>query len=71
MARRLTTAEGKAFYGLRKQTAEPVFGIIKEVIGFRRFMLRGKEKAGLEWTLVSTAYNLKHLFELEARQRPT
>jgi len=70
MAHRLATAEGKALYGLRKQTVEPVFGIIKEVLGFRRFMLRGKEKAGLEWTLVSTAYNLKRPFGLGARLRP-
>ena len=70
MAHRLSTAGGKALYGLRKQTVEPVFGIIKEVIGFRRFMLRGKEKAGLEWTLVSAAYNLKRLFGLGARLRP-
>lgn len=58
MAHRLSTGEGKALYGLHKQTAEPVFGIIKEVLGFRRFMLRRKEKAGLEWTLVSTAYTI-------------
>jgi transposase len=64
MAHRLDTAEGRKLYGLRKQTVEPVFGIIKEVIGFRRFMLRGLEKAGLEWTLVSTSYNLKRLFAL-------
>lgn len=67
MAHRLSTTEGKALYGLRKQTVEPVFGIIKEVIGFRRFMLRGKEKAALEWSLVNTAYNLKRLFGLGAR----
>ncbi len=70
MTHRLSTAGGKALYGLRKQTVEPVFGIIKEAIGFRRFMLRGQEKAGLEWTLVSTAYNLKRLFGLGARLRP-
>lgn len=69
MAHRLSTAGGKALYGLRKQTVEPVFGIIKEALGFRRFMLRGKEKAGLEWTLVSTAYNLKRLFGLGGRLR--
>lgn len=67
MAHRLATAAGKALYGLRKQTIEPVFGIIKAVIGFRRFMLRGKEKADLEWTLVRTAYNLKRLHRLGAR----
>lgn len=64
MAHRLDTEEGSKLYGLRKQTVEPVFGIIKEVIGFRRFMLRGMEKVGLEWTLVSTSYNLKRLFAL-------
>jgi transposase len=64
MTHRLDTAEGKQLYGLRKQTVEPVFGIIKQAIGFRRFLLRGQEKAGLEWTLVTTSYNLKRLFNL-------
>ena len=61
MAHRLDTAEGKQLYGLRKQTVEPVFGIIKQAIGF---LLRGQEKASLEWTLVTTSYNLKRLFNL-------
>jgi transposase len=65
MAWRLDTAEGRKLYGLRKETVEPVFGIIKEAIGFRRFMLRGLEKASLEWTLVTTSYNLKRLFNLK------
>lgn len=64
MAHLLDTAGGKQLYGLRKQTVEPVFGIIKECIGFRRFLLRGKEKVNLEWTLVTTSYNLKRLFNL-------
>ena len=64
MAHRLGTARGKQIYGLRKQTVEPVFGIIKQAIGFRRFLLRGREKASLEWTLVTTSYNLKRLFNL-------
>ena len=64
MAHRLDTAAGKQLYGLRKQTVEPVFGIIKEAIGFRRFLLRGQEKVELEWTLMSTSYNLKRLFKL-------
>ena len=46
MTHRLETAEGKQLCGLRKQTVEPVFGIIKQAIGFRRFLLRGTEKAG-------------------------
>ncbi|MCX6876265.1 MAG: transposase, partial [Verrucomicrobia bacterium] len=56
---------------LRKETVEPGFGIIKEAIGFRRFMLRGLEKAGLEWTLVTTSYNLKRLFDLVMRLTTT
>ena len=46
----------RARYKLRQQTVEPVFGIIKEARGFRRFSLRGQAKASLEWTLVSLAY---------------
>jgi Transposase DDE domain len=65
MAHRLQTAVGKALYKWRKQTVEPVFGIIKEVIGFRRFMLRGREKVSLEWTLVCVSYNLKRMFTLK------
>jgi transposase len=65
MIHRLATAAGKALYKLRKQTVEPVFGIIKEVMGFRRFSLRGLEKVSLEWTLVCVSYNLKRLFSLK------
>jgi hypothetical protein len=65
MARRLKTKAGKALYTLRKQTVEPVFGIIKEVMGFRRFTLRGREKVSLEWTLVCVSYNLKRMFTLK------
>jgi len=65
MAHRLKTEVGKALYKLRKQTVEPVFGIIKEVMGFRRFTLRGREKVSLEWTLVCVSYNLKRMFALK------
>ena len=65
MAYRLKTDTGKALYKLRKQTVEPVFGIIKEVMGFRRFLLRGREKVSLEWTLVCVSYNLKRMFTLK------
>lgn len=64
MAYRLKTPEGKALYRLRKQTVEPVFGIIKEVLGFRRFSMRGKEKAETEWCLVCLSYNLKKMYNL-------
>jgi transposase len=65
MAHRMKTPTGKTLYKLRKQTVEPVFGIIKEVLGFRRFLLRGWEKVSLEWLLVCVSYNLKRLFALK------
>lgn len=65
MAHRLKTKAGRELYKLRKQTVEPVFGIIKEVMGFRRFSLRGHAKVSLEWTLVCVSYNLKRLFTLK------
>jgi len=65
MAHRLKTPIGKQLYKLRKQTVEPVFGIIKEVMGFRRFSLRGHAKVSLEWVLVCVSYNLKRLFSLK------
>jgi len=67
MAHRLKTASGKALYKLRKQTVEPVFGIIKAVLGFRRFSLRGRAKVALEWTLVCVSYNLKRLWSLKTQ----
>lgn len=69
MAHRLHTPEGKELYSLRKETVEPVFGIIKAVMGFRRFSLRGKAKVALEWTLVTLSYNLRRLHTvLQARK---
>jgi hypothetical protein len=66
MKYRLWTAEGRAQYKLRQQTVEPVFGIIKSVLGFRQFLLRGLQKVQLEWQLVCLAYNLKRLQRLGA-----
>jgi transposase len=65
MRHRLQTREGKALYNLRKETVEPIFGIIKEAMGFRRFSMRGKAKAALEWTLVTLSYNLRRLHSVE------
>jgi transposase len=65
MAYKLHTAIGNALYRLRKSTVEPVIGIIKEVLGFRQFSLRGLCAAGGEWTLVCLAYNLKRLHTLQ------
>lgn len=67
MRRRLQTSEGSKAYGQRKSTIEPVFGIIKEAMGFRRFSLRGLGKVNLEWKLVSLSYNLKRLFHMGAK----
>jgi transposase len=64
MAYKLQTEIGKAIYGLRKSTVEPVIGIIKEVLGFRQFSLRGSGAAAGEWCLVCLAWNLKRLHKL-------
>jgi transposase len=64
MHHRLQTKEGKACYALRKQTPEPVFGIIKSVLGFRQFLLRGLNKVRGEWSLVTRAWNMKRMFAL-------
>jgi hypothetical protein len=69
MRHRLKTTAGKTLYKLRQQTVEPVFGIIKSVLGFRQFRLRGREKVSLEWTLVCLAYNLKRLHRLGAGRK--
>jgi transposase len=64
MAYRLETREGKDFYGRRKGTAEPIFGIIKEVLGIRQFLLRGLKKVKGEWALIRCAFNLKRMHRL-------
>ncbi|MBY0238663.1 MAG: IS1182 family transposase [Burkholderiaceae bacterium] len=61
MAHRLKTKAGRADYALRKQTVEPVFGIIKHVMKFRQFLVRGKQKVAHEWNLVALAWNLKRM----------
>jgi transposase len=67
MAHRLKTREGRDLYALRKQIPEPVFGIIKSIMGFRQFMLRGIDKVQGEWKLVTMAWNMKRLFVLCAQ----
>ena len=59
MEYRLQSEAGKQFYAKRKSTVEPVFGIIKEVMGFRRFILRGFEAVTGEWTLVCIANKIE------------
>lgn len=65
MAHRLKTQTGRAPYALRKQTVEPVFGIIKQAMQFRQFLLRGVERVGYEWNRVALAWNLKGMNALK------
>jgi len=64
MADRLTSEAGRARYRRRKAIVEPVIGWIKEVLGFRRFHVRGVVKARGEWNLVCLAVNLKRLHRI-------
>ena len=61
MRERLSTAEGKASYKLRKQTVEPVFGQIKSARGFRQFLRRGQVAVESEWSFLCTVHNLLKL----------
>jgi transposase len=58
MRHKLKTKEGKKLYGIRKITAEPVFGNLSQNLGFREFLLRGKQKVKSEFSLMCTAHNL-------------
>lgn len=64
MRAKLASEDGKARYKKRKHTVEPVFGIIKSVIGFTRFHLRGTHNVAAEWLLVALAYNCRRLHRL-------
>ncbi len=64
MTHRLKTIAGKAIYAKRKSTVEPAFGIIKAVMGFRQFLMRGLDQITGEWNLVCIAYNIKRLLAL-------
>ena len=65
MTYRLKTPRGRKLYALRKQTPEPVFGIIKSVMGYRQCLLRGLESVRGEWNLVSLSWNIKRMFALQ------
>jgi len=64
---KLQTQAGRTACALRKQTVEPVFGIIKSVLGFRQFSLRGLNKVSGEWALVCLARNLKRIAVLRPK----
>jgi len=73
MEQKLATAEGRQRSLRRQASVEPVFGIIKRVLGFRPFSLRGLQKVTLEWNLVCGADNLKRLHKLThlAKAKPS
>ena len=62
----LKTQDGRKLYGLRKQTVEPVFGIIKSGMRFRQFLLRGLAAVRGEWSLVAMAWNIRRMAVLRA-----
>lgn len=64
---RMQTKEGRALYSQRKYTIEPTFGIQKEAMGYRRFMVRGLEAVSKEWDLVCIAFNLRRMFSLKQK----
>jgi transposase len=68
MREKLETDQGREAYKKRKQTVEPVFGIIKACLGFRQFSLRGQRKVQGEWCLVTLAYNVSRLWRLVPQQ---
>ena len=66
----MTTDEARQVFKKRKQLVEPVFGIIKEQQGLRRFLLRGLGNVAAEWTLLATAFNLRTLWRVWRTRRP-
>ena len=69
MNSKVLTEEGRARYGLPKETVEPVFGRTKRCMGFRQFSMRGKEACEAEWRLVCAVHNLSKLFRHGASAR--
>ncbi|MEA2770991.1 MAG: hypothetical protein QOD93_3953, partial [Acetobacteraceae bacterium] len=66
MKAKLESQDAKTQYKKRKQTVEPVFGIIKSAMGFKRFRLRGLLNAATEWSLIALAYNCRRIVRLQA-----
>lgn len=62
MARRLRTLRGQHVYRSRMTTTEPVFGQLKQALGFRQFLLRGLGKVQGEWALLCIAFDLRKLW---------
>jgi transposase len=58
---KLRVEKMRAMLKQRGSTVEPVFGWIKEAMGFRRWTVRGLEKVQTQWLLICTAMNLTRL----------
>ena len=69
MAAKLESTQGRALYKLPQQAVAPDFGIVKAVLGFTEFSLRGPDKVAGEWDLVALAYNCKRRHKLKAATR--
>ncbi len=67
MARKLRTKKGRAMYAKRKGMIEPIFGQLKQVLGFRQFSLRGLASMRGEWRLMATVHNLLKLWRHDQR----
>jgi hypothetical protein len=67
MARKLRTKKGRAMYAKRKGMIEPIFGQLKQVLGFRQFSLRGLASMRGEWRLMATVHNLLKLWRRDQR----
>ena len=65
----MKTEEARNLYSRRQQLIEPVFGIIKEQLAVRRFLLRGLDNVRAEFTLLATAFNLKMLSRVWSRKK--
>ena len=54
----------KNVYGTRKNTVEPVYGNLKEKLGFRGFLFRGLKSAKIELNLACIAHNLQKIWKM-------
>jgi hypothetical protein len=70
MRRKLAESAGRAVYKMRKAIVEPVFGQIKQGLGFRRFSFRGLVNVTAEWLLVCASHNLLEIFRSGRRLLP-
>jgi len=69
MHQKVTSAKGRPIYARRKVIVEPVFGQIKQALGFQRFSLRGLAKVAAEWGIVCLCHNLLKLYRAAATRQ--